>query len=193
MRCGPTRSRNISSGRSGRDGSSSDATRRRIRTISLRSSARPPASAARWSPRSSTPCRREPAISNSGHQQIQAQIPMETQEASEHDVVWVINSDDDFGDYLMYRTHSAAARRRHAGASGHRLGQVLHGVGRHAFPERHSAPRQAHARRARLHRLARLSCSGRFRDEIRQDLAAGGEGVHAVGRNSSSRASRARP
>ncbi len=41
---------------------------------------------------------------DSGHQQIQAQIPMETQEASDHDVVWVINSDDDFGDYLMYRT-----------------------------------------------------------------------------------------
>jgi ABC transporter substrate binding protein (PQQ-dependent alcohol dehydrogenase system) len=42
---------------------------------------------------------------DSGHQQIQAQIPMETEEAPEHDVVWVINSDDDFGDYLMYRTY----------------------------------------------------------------------------------------
>ena len=42
---------------------------------------------------------------NSGHQQIQAQIPMETEEAPDHDVVWVINSDDDFGDYLMYRTY----------------------------------------------------------------------------------------
>ncbi len=42
---------------------------------------------------------------DSGHQQIQAQIPMETQEAYDHDVVWAINSDDDFGDYLMYRTH----------------------------------------------------------------------------------------
>jgi ABC transporter substrate binding protein (PQQ-dependent alcohol dehydrogenase system) len=42
---------------------------------------------------------------DSGHQQIQAQIPMETQEASEHDVVWVLNSDDDFGDYLMYRAY----------------------------------------------------------------------------------------
>ena len=30
---------------------------------------------------------------------------METEEASDHDVVWVINSDDDFGDYLMYRTY----------------------------------------------------------------------------------------
>jgi len=43
---------------------------------------------------------------DSGHQQVQAQIPMETEEASSHDVVWVINSDDDFGDYLLYRTSS---------------------------------------------------------------------------------------
>ena len=42
---------------------------------------------------------------DSGHQQVQAQIPMVTQEAPEHDVMWVINSDDDFGDYLMYRTY----------------------------------------------------------------------------------------
>jgi ABC transporter substrate binding protein (PQQ-dependent alcohol dehydrogenase system) len=41
---------------------------------------------------------------DSGHQQVQTQIPMETQGAPEHDVLWVINSDDDFGDYLMYRT-----------------------------------------------------------------------------------------
>jgi ABC transporter substrate binding protein (PQQ-dependent alcohol dehydrogenase system) len=42
---------------------------------------------------------------DSGHQQIQAQIPMETEGAPEHDVVWVLNSDDDFGDYLAYRTY----------------------------------------------------------------------------------------
>jgi ABC transporter substrate binding protein (PQQ-dependent alcohol dehydrogenase system) len=42
---------------------------------------------------------------DSGHQQIQAQIPMETQSAPDHDVMWVLNSDDDFGDYLMYRTY----------------------------------------------------------------------------------------
>ena len=41
---------------------------------------------------------------DSGHQQVQQQIPMETESAPDHDVVWVINSDDDFGDYLMYRT-----------------------------------------------------------------------------------------
>lgn len=42
---------------------------------------------------------------DSGHQQVQAQIPMETQSAPDHDVLWVINTEDDFGDYLMYRTH----------------------------------------------------------------------------------------
>jgi ABC transporter substrate binding protein (PQQ-dependent alcohol dehydrogenase system) len=42
---------------------------------------------------------------DSGHQQIQAQIPMVTEEAYDHDVVWVLNSDDDFGDYLAYRTY----------------------------------------------------------------------------------------
>jgi ABC transporter substrate binding protein (PQQ-dependent alcohol dehydrogenase system) len=42
---------------------------------------------------------------DSGHQQIQAQIPMETEAAPDHDVVWAINSDDDFGDYLLFRTY----------------------------------------------------------------------------------------
>lgn len=41
---------------------------------------------------------------DSGYQQVQSQIPMETEGAPEHDVAWVINSDDDFGDYLAYRT-----------------------------------------------------------------------------------------
>lgn len=41
---------------------------------------------------------------DSGHQQIQAQMAQETERSPEHDVVWAINSDDDFGDYLMYRT-----------------------------------------------------------------------------------------
>ena len=41
---------------------------------------------------------------DSGFQQVQQQIPMETESAPNHDVLWVINSDDDFGDYLMYRT-----------------------------------------------------------------------------------------
>ena len=42
---------------------------------------------------------------NSGYQQVQAQIPMETEGAPDHDVIWVANSDEGFGDYLMYRTY----------------------------------------------------------------------------------------
>ena len=41
---------------------------------------------------------------DSGHQQVQTQIPMVTQAAPEHDVVWVVDSADHFGDYLIYRT-----------------------------------------------------------------------------------------
>jgi ABC transporter substrate binding protein (PQQ-dependent alcohol dehydrogenase system) len=42
---------------------------------------------------------------DSGYQQVQSQIPMETQGAPDHDVVWVINTDEGFGDYLAYRTY----------------------------------------------------------------------------------------
>jgi ABC transporter substrate binding protein (PQQ-dependent alcohol dehydrogenase system) len=42
---------------------------------------------------------------DSGYQQVQGQIPMVTQQAPDHDVVWVVNSDDGFGDYLAYRTY----------------------------------------------------------------------------------------
>ena len=42
---------------------------------------------------------------DSGYQQVQSQIPMEMQVAPEHDVVWVINTDEGFGDYVAYRTY----------------------------------------------------------------------------------------
>jgi ABC transporter substrate binding protein (PQQ-dependent alcohol dehydrogenase system) len=42
---------------------------------------------------------------DSGYQQVQGQIPMVTQQAPDHDVVWVVNSDNGFGDYLAYRTY----------------------------------------------------------------------------------------
>ena len=42
---------------------------------------------------------------DSGHQQVQTQIPGELQEAPEHDVVWVIDTDENFGDYLLFRTY----------------------------------------------------------------------------------------
>lgn len=41
---------------------------------------------------------------DSGHQQIQTQMPMLTQSAAEHDVVFVADLSEAFGDYLQYRT-----------------------------------------------------------------------------------------
>ena len=45
--------------------------------------------------------------SETGHQQIQTQIPMLTQNAPEHDVVFVADNDETFGEYLMWRTAAA--------------------------------------------------------------------------------------
>jgi ABC transporter substrate binding protein (PQQ-dependent alcohol dehydrogenase system) len=42
---------------------------------------------------------------DSGYQQVQGQIPLETESAPEHDVIWVANSDQGFGDYLLYRSY----------------------------------------------------------------------------------------
>jgi ABC transporter substrate binding protein (PQQ-dependent alcohol dehydrogenase system) len=41
---------------------------------------------------------------DSGYQQVQSQIPLVTQSAPAHDVIWVIDNDEFFGDYLPYRT-----------------------------------------------------------------------------------------
>lgn len=42
---------------------------------------------------------------DSGHQQIQTQMPLLTQGASDHDVVFVADAGEAFGDYLMFRTY----------------------------------------------------------------------------------------
>src|SRR5690606_23423023 len=41
---------------------------------------------------------------DSGHQQIQTQMPMLTQSAPAHDVIFVADVGEAFGDYLMFRT-----------------------------------------------------------------------------------------
>lgn len=43
----------------------------------------------------------------SGQQQIQTQIPSFTQGAEDHDVVWVADTGEAFGDYLLYRTYDS--------------------------------------------------------------------------------------
>lgn len=40
-----------------------------------------------------------------GHQQIQTQMPLLTQGAAEHDVIFVADTGEAFGDYLLYRTY----------------------------------------------------------------------------------------
>ncbi|MEM7191253.1 MAG: ABC transporter substrate-binding protein [Pseudomonadota bacterium] len=39
-----------------------------------------------------------------GHQQIQSQVPMATRDAADHDVIFVIDTGEAFGLYFMYRT-----------------------------------------------------------------------------------------
>lgn len=42
---------------------------------------------------------------DSGHQQIQTQMPELTQGAESHDVLWVADTGEAFGDYLLFRTY----------------------------------------------------------------------------------------
>lgn len=42
---------------------------------------------------------------DSGHQQVQTQMPEVTQGAPEHDVVWVIDTTERFGEYVPFRTY----------------------------------------------------------------------------------------
>ena len=42
--------------------------------------------------------------SETGHQQIQTQIPMRTQSVPQHDIIFVADTQDRFGDYLLWRT-----------------------------------------------------------------------------------------
>ena len=42
---------------------------------------------------------------DSGHQQIQTQMPEVTQGAPEHDVVWVVDTTERFGEYVPYRDY----------------------------------------------------------------------------------------
>jgi ABC transporter substrate binding protein (PQQ-dependent alcohol dehydrogenase system) len=44
---------------------------------------------------------------DSGHQQIQTQMPEVTQGAADHDVVWVVDTMEGFGEYVPYRTYDA--------------------------------------------------------------------------------------
>jgi ABC transporter substrate binding protein (PQQ-dependent alcohol dehydrogenase system) len=42
---------------------------------------------------------------DSGHQQVQSQMPLATQGADKHHALWVADNEDGFGDYLPFRTY----------------------------------------------------------------------------------------
>ncbi len=42
---------------------------------------------------------------DSGHQQVQSQMPLATQGGEQHHALWVADAEDGFGDYLPYRTY----------------------------------------------------------------------------------------
>lgn len=42
---------------------------------------------------------------DTGHQQVQTQMPLATQGASNHDVIWVSDTQDGFGEYLLFRSY----------------------------------------------------------------------------------------
>ena len=47
------------------------------------------------------------ACSDTGYQQIQTQMPEATEGAGTYDVVWVVDTDQAFGEYVPYRTYDA--------------------------------------------------------------------------------------
>ncbi len=42
---------------------------------------------------------------DSGHQQVQSQMPIATRGAPDHDVIWVSDTQDGFGEYLLFRSY----------------------------------------------------------------------------------------
>ena len=80
---------------------------------------------------------------DTGHVQVQQQMPVFTQDASDHDVLIVADESDVFAEYLPYHTWDAAAGGRHRRAWCPRAWQPrARAVGRHAdaAPLRASSP-----------------------------------------------------
>ena len=89
---------------------------------------------------------------DSGHQQVQAQMPMATEGAPDYDMLIVADTAEAFGDYLPFRTYEPRSRGRHARPAGARLGPVLYRIRRHELPERHPQARQAGRRSSAITR-----------------------------------------
>ena len=91
---------------------------------------------------------------DTGHQQIQTQMPMLTQGVPEHDVVIVADEVRRLRRLHAVPHRRAASRRRDAGAGGCRLAPRLRGVRRHADAEPLREEGRPHHDRARLHGVA---------------------------------------
>ena len=79
---------------------------------------------------------------DTGHVQVQRQMPVFTQDAPEHDVVVVADESDVFGEYLPYRTWDPRPVAGTAGLVADRLEPRARAVGRHpdAAPLRDARP-----------------------------------------------------
>ncbi len=124
---------------------------------------------------------------DSGHQQVQAQMPMATEGAPDYDMLIVADTAEAFGDYLPFRTYEPRPVGRHPRPAGARLGPVLYRIRRHELPERHPQAGQAGPGRARLHGLARRATLADGGDALGQDHRAGVQGVPALRRLQSRR------
>ena len=92
---------------------------------------------------------------DTGHVQVQQQMPVFTQDAPDHDVLVVADESEVFGEYLPYRTWEPRPVVGTAGPGADRLEPGPRAMGRHPGAAPVRAIRRAADDRARLQRLAR--------------------------------------
>ena len=129
---------------------------------------------------------------DSGHIQIQSQIPVLTQDAPEHDVVVVADESDMFGEYLPYRTWDPRPVAGTQGLIAERLAPLAGAVGRDPGAAPVREVRRPLDDRARLHRLAHRADPRRGGDPDQQRRPQDDPRLPAQRRSSRSRRSRAR-
>ena len=118
---------------------------------------------------------------DSGYQQVQAQIPTVTESAPDHDVVWVIDTDDFFGDYFPYRTYRPDLVVGTQGLQALAWDKSYTEYGVHDLPGRHIQARQARRRPSATTRLDWAARLDRRGDAVGQDHRAGAQGLYPVG------------
>ena len=129
---------------------------------------------------------------DTGHVQIQSQMPVFTQDAGDYDVLIVADESDVFGEYLPYRTWDARPVVGSVGPGAGRLEPRARAVGRHAGAAPVREVRRPADDRARLRRLAGGAHDRRGGDPLAERRPAGAARLHGERRASRSRPSRAR-